>query len=133
MNLNITKEKVLEAASKCSTAKQTLQVLFPEAFEIPRITSVNKGDIFKHPEGVTNTFMVVETRYCMDGNEYYQLLGMGCGINSSAFFENHSSHTKQEIIDYLNQREMVFSHNIQNVIHNLHDKGICERLALGKI
>lgn len=33
-NLTITKEKVLEAASKCSTARETLKVLFPEAFEI---------------------------------------------------------------------------------------------------
>jgi hypothetical protein len=33
MNLEITKEKVLEAASKCSTAKETLKVLFPEAFK----------------------------------------------------------------------------------------------------
>lgn len=31
--LKITKEKVLEAASKWPTAKQALQTLFPEAFE----------------------------------------------------------------------------------------------------
>lgn len=34
MELKITKEKVLEAASKCSTAKQTLQLMFPEVFEM---------------------------------------------------------------------------------------------------
>lgn len=33
MKLEITKEKVLEAASKCETAKQTLKTLFPEVFE----------------------------------------------------------------------------------------------------
>jgi len=33
MELKTTKEKVIEAASKCSTAKATLEVLFPEAFE----------------------------------------------------------------------------------------------------
>lgn len=33
MELKITKEKVLEATSKCSTAKQTLETLFPEVFE----------------------------------------------------------------------------------------------------
>lgn len=33
MKLEITKEKVLEAASKCETAKQTLEALFPECFE----------------------------------------------------------------------------------------------------
>jgi hypothetical protein len=32
-NLTITKEKVLEAASKCETAKATLKVLFPEVFK----------------------------------------------------------------------------------------------------
>ena len=30
--LTITKEKVLEAADKCSTAKATLEILFPDAF-----------------------------------------------------------------------------------------------------
>lgn len=33
MKLEITKEKVLAAAAKCSTAKATLQTLFPEVFE----------------------------------------------------------------------------------------------------
>lgn len=33
MELKITKERILEAASKCSTAKATLETLFPEVFE----------------------------------------------------------------------------------------------------
>lgn len=33
MKLEITKEKVLAAAAKCSTAKATLVTLFPEVFE----------------------------------------------------------------------------------------------------
>ena len=33
MKLEITKEKVLEAASKCSQAKETLKTLFPECFK----------------------------------------------------------------------------------------------------
>lgn len=33
MELKITKEKVLEAASKCGAASETLRALFPEAFE----------------------------------------------------------------------------------------------------
>jgi hypothetical protein len=32
-NLTITSERVLEAASKCSQAKDTLKTLFPEVFE----------------------------------------------------------------------------------------------------
>jgi hypothetical protein len=31
--LKITKERILEAASKCSTAKETLKTLFPEVFQ----------------------------------------------------------------------------------------------------
>lgn len=31
--LKISKERILEAAAKCSTAKQTLEVLFPEVFK----------------------------------------------------------------------------------------------------
>jgi hypothetical protein len=30
--IKITKERILEAAAKCSTAKEVLKVLFPEAF-----------------------------------------------------------------------------------------------------
>ena len=44
MKLEITKEKVLEAAEKCSQAKETLKTLFPECFEnkLPRFsTDVN--------------------------------------------------------------------------------------------
>lgn len=33
MELKITKEKVLEAAAKCSQAKETLKTLFPEVFD----------------------------------------------------------------------------------------------------
>lgn len=32
--LKITKEKVLEAASRCKDAERTLRILFPEAFEL---------------------------------------------------------------------------------------------------
>ena len=41
MKLEITKEKVLEAAGKCSTAKSVLTTLFPEAFEV-EYPAVNK-------------------------------------------------------------------------------------------
>lgn len=45
MELKITKEKVLEAAEKCSTAKQTLKILFPEAFIEDVVMSFQKGDV----------------------------------------------------------------------------------------
>ena len=41
--LIITKERVLEAASKCSTAKETLKTLFPEAFHNPNAVDLNTG------------------------------------------------------------------------------------------
>lgn len=44
MELKITKEKVLEAALKCSTAKATLTTLFPECFE--KEETFKKGDKF---------------------------------------------------------------------------------------
>jgi len=130
MNLSITKERILEAATKCSTAKQTLQVLFPEAFEVSEITEVEPGDVFKHPEGICNTFLVVETRYStgFDKSQHLQLLGMGCRINSSEFFENHSSHTQEEVIAYLKQKGMVYSHNIQDVIHKLYDASYAKKV-----
>lgn len=46
MKLEITKEKVLEAASKCPTAKETLKTLFPEAFareKVNNLLSENHG------------------------------------------------------------------------------------------
>lgn len=33
MEFKITRERILEAASKCSTARTTLEILFPEAFD----------------------------------------------------------------------------------------------------
>lgn len=41
MKLEITKEKILEAASKCSVAKETLKTLFPEVFEDDRYLDLN--------------------------------------------------------------------------------------------
>lgn len=40
--LKITKEKVLEAAAKCSTAKATLQTLFPEVFKEEKYFDLTK-------------------------------------------------------------------------------------------
>lgn len=47
MKLEITKERVLEAASKCSTAKETLKILFPGVFETDENRIVaERGDKF---------------------------------------------------------------------------------------
>jgi hypothetical protein len=63
MQLEITKEKVLEAAEKCSTAKETLKVLFPEAFEA--------GVPSDLPESITVTL-------CSHDNPLRLMIGKGC-------------------------------------------------------
>ena len=51
MELKITKEKVLEAASKCSTAKATLITLFPECFvddlKIPKFEPIKTASGYR--------------------------------------------------------------------------------------
>jgi len=55
MEVKTTKERILEAASKCSTAKETLKTLFPEVFvedksvEVP--DEVLKGFICRRDSG----------------------------------------------------------------------------------
>ena len=54
MSLTIEKEKVLEAAEKCPTAKDVLKTLFPTAFEAewePVSPYEIKADIFNFPPG----------------------------------------------------------------------------------
>lgn len=85
MELSITKEKVLEAASKCDTAKATLKVLFPEVFEYedrnawkkdadPYNTGLN--DVSKKIFGDANAIQVVllstpEGRKDLYGRAFY--------------------------------------------------------------
>ena len=62
--LRVTKERVLLAASKCSTARATLQALFPEAFE---------GEPYQFAKGLSDTITVRTTTH--DPCPLY--LGMG--------------------------------------------------------
>ena len=50
MKLETTKERILAAAAKCSTAKQTLQTLFPEAFEEDKSVKIMAGELY-HTQG----------------------------------------------------------------------------------
>ena len=60
-NLTITKEKVLEAASKCSQAKETLKGLFPECFEEDK--SINLYVMNKNASIINGPFMdLIEVR-----------------------------------------------------------------------
>jgi hypothetical protein len=47
MKLEVTKEKVLEAAKNCSQAKEVLKTLFPEVFKEERWVITEPGDKFK--------------------------------------------------------------------------------------
>lgn len=82
--LEITREKVLEAAAKCSTAKATLQVLFPEAFENEK-EIYNFGDEFRidtwtgaplfigdglAPDGLEGKCLMVGSDYKMEVQEH---------------------------------------------------------------
>ena len=67
MELKTTKDKVLAAAAKCSTAKATLETLFPEAFE--------GGECIIH-ESHQKTNLV-------DDKNNYPILGFARGIASS--------------------------------------------------
>jgi len=46
MKVEITKDRILEAASKCSTAKETLKTLFPEVFKDDKYFKLNMPEGF---------------------------------------------------------------------------------------
>lgn len=70
-----------------------------------KAVNIRPGDVYNHPERKTNAFVVIEAIYGVGG--CYQLLGMGASTNSNAFF--HTIHTREEIADYLNDKEMLFT------------------------
>jgi len=88
MKLEITKEKVLEAASKCSQAKETLKILFPECFEknideiYPfTVTEFNNGNMIfigtsLAPPLLVHKCFVLSTEYewNLSENKGYQIL-----------------------------------------------------------
>ena len=79
--LKITKERVLKAAEKCSTAKDTLKELFPEAFDSRAfkfgseylITEECEGPLFIGngfaPDGLENRCLLVWGQYDMEVTE----------------------------------------------------------------
>ena len=79
MKLEITKDKVLEAASKCETARDTLKTLFPECFETPiepkdttgkktddapdNQTHIRDGEIYYTIHGTPERYTIVKSRH----------------------------------------------------------------------
>jgi hypothetical protein len=86
MKLEITKEKVLEAASKCSEAKEILKTLFPEVFDGGR-------DVFKKDYNEKSDLVLA---WNSDGNSVV-LLGSGVGDDMPAhtYFYLDSGYTWQ--------------------------------------
>lgn len=111
MNLTVTKENVLKAASACPTAKATLEKLFPEVFEQPKPNYPLKvGDVYVHPSGYINAFRLEQC--CYSDPKSYQLFGLGCSVNSGGFFSR--LHTLEEVAAYLAKNDMVYSHSVQD-------------------
>ena len=104
-NLTVTKERVLEAASKCSTAKATLQLLFPEAFKPDYPLEV--GDIYKGDSRANMLLLQVAWQ-----QDKYILVG---SVPNLCFSSNPHDQvmTKSEIETYLTNNNMTFSHNIK--------------------
>ena len=110
MKLEITKERILEAAAKCSTAKQTLQVLFPEAFK--KNYPLRVGDIYIHPTNAISPMLLIQAHWQTDA---YILLGDTYELTYS-----NTPHAKPmtlaEVEAYLTKCGHVFSHNVKEKI-----------------
>ena len=80
--LTITKEKVLEAAEKCSTAKEVLRTMFPEVFKNDKYFKLDKvrqrGDI-NSDDGTY--LMCVRTVAEYAGKSFYLNEGTNKSIN----------------------------------------------------
>lgn len=81
----------------------------------PKIIHINVGDVFISPNKRYGNVLVIQTAY----GDSYNLAGcVGLETYSNEFY-THASHTKEEVIGYLNKREMVFLKNINSEITRL--------------
>jgi hypothetical protein len=81
----------------------------------PPILTIKPGDVFGN--GLVNNLLVVRAIYSEDDNRAFQILGIGVSPNSNFFYQ--FLHSKQEIIDYLNEKKMKFIRNITKEIEAL--------------
>lgn len=75
--LKISREKVIEAAGKCSTAKEILKTLFPEVFE----SKFDKHKIY----AITDNYNNVHKLHCIKGNWAFISLDNSCNISYREF------------------------------------------------
>ena len=80
MKLEITSEKVLAAASKCSTAEATLKVLFPEVFE-------EKSNIIIENDSDANLYTRKGNLFKVNGTYAFQVR-MGGAYDKKGFYLN---------------------------------------------
>jgi hypothetical protein len=81
--------------------------------------SIAVGNVYIHPTGNTNPFLLVKVIYDPQNDYCYQLLGVGCGVNSGPFFD--ALHSLLEIELYLKTKGMVFHKNVNYDISELVD------------
>jgi len=83
--LKIDRKRVLEAASKCPQAKETLKTLFPEAFEEEdniAMRKIPKDERIK----VVECFATISEAFFGKGNGFIDLRNSGDKFNSRAIY-----------------------------------------------
>lgn len=114
--------------SKCDLFTVLTNLLFEneslDDWEIyqEKITDINVGDVFVHPKGDVSPSLIIQFKYQKPETErvysyvgYYGLEPYSNTIRIYAF-------TKQELIDELNRKGMVFARNINKEIKKLIDE-----------
>jgi hypothetical protein len=86
MELKITKEKVLEAASKCETAKETLKTLFPEVFKDDKYFDLYKLNNHKGEEGRMFLFSEYQAKSAGFINRYFMQVRGKTDLKDKAFY-----------------------------------------------
>ena len=82
MKLEINKDRVLEAASQCPTAKETLKTLFPEAFEDEKYFNFKSLECsFLEGKNIPRDFSITWLQVRSDGNLAWKGFYLGRNIN----------------------------------------------------
>jgi hypothetical protein len=86
MKLKITKEKVLEAASKCETAKETLKTLFPEVFEDDKYFDLCQLNRYRREDGRWFLFSKKQAQYAGFNNECFMQVREMSSLKGISFY-----------------------------------------------
>jgi mRNA-degrading endonuclease HigB of HigAB toxin-antitoxin module len=103
--LKITKEKVIDAANKCSSAKEVLKTLFPEVFK----TEFDKNKIY----AVKDCYNTIHKLHCIKDNWAFISLDNSCNISYRDFnlpeelIKHIENMTKLNVVCFNNQKEFL--------------------------